>query len=307
MFLTPAAKPMSAPSHQSDPLEIASLDPASDISGWHGCLNLIYGSSNQHSQIRQSYHQAPLNLQRPFYPEGPEVCHSVIMHTAGGMVSGDRLSMDIELQPQAHALLTTAAAGKIYRSQGIEAQQTLQCRLAAGAVLEWLPLGTIVFEQARFRQTLRVELDPGAIYVGWEITRLGRSARGEKFMQGDWRSQTEVWQQGTPLWIDRQWLPGQPEVWQSPHGLAGQPVVGSFIWVGRAVETDTVQAARHLWQQVAPAQTAEVGVTRLQLGLICRYRGPSSQAARQWFMQVWHLLRSTYLGRPACPPRVWPL
>lgn len=285
------------------------LEPSSisNSSGWHGRLHLLYEKSDQQSQVKQSYHQAPLNLQRPFYLEGPGVCHSVIMHTAGGIVGGDRLSIDIELQPQAHALLTTTAAGKVYRSNGIEAQQTIQCQLAAGAVLEWLPLETIVFEQARFRQTLRVELEPSATYVGWDITRFGRSARGEQFMQGDWRSHTEIWQQGTPLWIDRQWLPGQEQVWQSSHGLAGNPVVGSFVWIGQTIDPILVQAARDLWQNVVQPRTAEVGVTRLQLGLICRYRGPSSQAARQWFIQVWNLLRSAHLGRPACPPRVWPL
>lgn len=282
------------------------LDTPSESSGWHGRLNVTYEKNEQETQIQQSYHQAPLNLQRPFYPEGP-VCHSVVMHTAGGMVGGDRLSLHIDLQPQAHALLTTTAAGKIYRSNGQEAQQTIQCQVAAGAVLEWLPLETIVFDQACFRQTLRVELGPDATYGGWDITRFGRSARGEQFMQGDWRSHTEIWRQGTPLWIDRQWLPGQPEIWHSPHGLAGQPVVGSFLWVGQAVETGTVQAARDLWATMAAAHTAEVGVTRLQSGLICRYRGSSSQVARQWFIQVWNLLRSLHLGRPACPPRVWPL
>jgi urease accessory protein UreH len=30
-------------------------------------------------------------------------------------VGGDRVSLDIELQPQAQALITTATAGKIYR------------------------------------------------------------------------------------------------------------------------------------------------------------------------------------------------
>lgn len=281
------------------------LDRQPDAASWQGRLNLIYGKNDHQTQVKQSYHQSPLNLQRPFYPEG-SVCHSVVMHTAGGMVGGDRLSINVELQPQAHALLTTTAAGKIYRSNGYDAQQTIQCQLAPGAVLEWLPLETIVFDQARFRQILQVKLSPGATYGGWEITRLGRSARGEQFKRGDWRSHTEIWQQGKPLWIDRQWLPGQPEIWQSPHGLAGQPVVGSFLWVGQAITPSIVQAARDLWQAVAPTP-AEVGVTRLQLGLICRYRGSSSQAARQWFIQVWNLLRSTQLGRPACPPRVWPL
>lgn len=281
------------------------LDRQPDAASWQGRLNLIYGKNDHQTQVKQSYHQSPLNLQRPFYPEG-SVCHSVVMHTAGGMVGGDRLSINVELQPQAHALLTTTAAGKIYRSNGYDAQQTIQCQLAPGAVLEWLPLETIVFDQARFRQILQVKLSPGATYGGWEITRLGRSARGEQFKRGDWRSHTEIWQQGKPLWIDRQWLPGQPEIWQSPYGLAGQPVVGSFLWVGQAVAPSIVQAARDLWQTVI-STPAEVGVTRLQLGLICRYRGSSSQAARQWFIQVWNLLRSTQLGRPACPPRVWPL
>lgn len=280
------------------------LDRHPDSASWHGRLNLVYKKTDHQTQIQQSYHQAPLNLQRPFYPEGP-VCHSVMMHTAGGMVGGDRLSINVDLQPQAHALLTTTSAGKVYRSNGYVVQQTILCQLAANAILEWLPLETIVFNQAQVRQTLRVELGSGAIYCGWEMTRFGRSARGEQFTQGDWRSHTEIWQQGTPLWIDRQWLPGQPEIWQSPHGLAGQPVVGSFLWVGQAVDPSTLKAARDLWQPTTDA--AEMGVTRLPLGLICRYRGPSSQAARQWFIQVWNLLRSTHLGRPACPPRVWPL
>lgn len=276
------------------------------VDSWHGRLALTYRKDAQHSQIERSYHQAPLNIQRPFYPEGAAVCHSVMMHTAGGMVGGDRLSIDVALQPHAHALLTTPAATKVYRSNGRGAQQTVQCQLEPHSVLEWLPLETIVFEQACIHQCLRVELGQDAIFAGWDMTRFGRSARGEQFMQGDWRSQTEIWRQGTPLWIDRQWLPGQPDLWQSPHGLAGQPVVGTFLWVGRDVEPSTVQAARDLWQTVTDA-SGEMGVSRIQLGLICRYRGPSSQKARQWFIQVWNLLRLTYLERPACPPRVWPL
>ncbi|ABW30067.1 urease accessory protein UreD [Acaryochloris marina] len=280
------------------------LEKQSDLASWHGRLSLTYEKKAHQTQVQQSYHQAPLNLQRPFYPEGP-VCHSVMMHTAGGMVGGDRLSINVTLQPQTHALLTTTSAGKVYRSNGHGAQQTVQCQLDTNAILEWLPLGTIVFDQAQFRQTLQVELGPGAIFCGWDLTRFGRSARGERFMQGDWRSHTEIWQQGAPLWIDRQWLPGQPDIWESPHGLAGQPVVGSFLWVGQGVEPNLVQTARDLWQPTTDG--AEMGVTRLPLGLVCRYRGPSSQAARQWFIQVWNLLRSTHLGRPACPPRVWPL
>lgn len=275
------------------------------VPGWQGSLDLVYSRQGQQTLVSHSYHQAPLNLQRPFYPEGPGVCHSVVLHTAGGVVGGDRLSMQIGLQPQSQVLLTTAAASKIYRSGGAEAQHSFNGQIAAGAVLEWLPLETIVFDQACYRQDLRINLEPGGTYVGWEITRFGRSARGEKFLGGQWRSSTEIWQQDRPLWIDRQMLSGPADRWHSPHGLGGKPVVASFVWLGEAVDPAQVSAARSLWQ--ADADLADIGVTRLQLGLLCRYRGSSSQAARQWFIQVWNLMRSARLGRNACLPRVWPI
>ncbi|MCL1474928.1 urease accessory protein UreD [Argonema antarcticum] len=275
--------------------------------GWHGNLNLVYASSTGNTQVIHASSQAPLKIQRPFYPEGADVCHSVILHTAGGVVGGDRLSLDFHLQPNAKALITTAAASKIYRSNGLEARQTIKMQVDAGACLEWLPQETIVFNGAIYRQDLRVELAPGATWLGWEITRFGRTARGEKFLQGEWRSHTEIWQEKRPLWIDRQWLPAGSEIIDSPHGLGGQPIVASLAWVGRSVPPEIVQKARMLWadRDIYPTR-GEAGVTRLAEGLLCRYRGSSTTEVRNWFKDVWHLLRLSFLERPSCVPRVWP-
>jgi urease accessory protein len=248
--------------------------------------------------------KAPLKVQRAFYPEGAAVCHSVVLHTAGGIVGGDRLSQDIHLEPNAHALITTAAASKVYRSNGQQARQTIQIQVDTNACLEWLPQETIVFNRAVYQQDLRVELALGASWLGWEITRFGRSARGEKFLQGEWRSHTEVWQQGRPLWIDRQWLPGGEEILNSPHGLAGQPIVATLSWVGQPVSPEIVAKARMLWSE--KERQGEAGVTQLISGLLCRYRGSSTFEVRNWFTDVWQLLRLSFLGRPSCPPRVWP-
>jgi urease accessory protein len=271
--------------------------------GWHGSLRLVFAREGEATQLMHEHVQAPLKVQRPFYPEGVEVCHSTILHTAGGIVGGDRLSLNIHLKPNAQALVTTPAAAKVYRTNGLEARQTVQVEVAPGACLEWLPLETIVFNQALYRQDMRVELAPGAHWISWEITRFGRSARGEQFLEGNWRSHTEVWQQGRPLWCDRQWLPGSEETFYSPHGLSGFPVVGSFVWIGQAVEPELVEKVRNLWVDGA----AEVGVSRLMSGLLCRYRGSSTIEARQWFISVWNLVRPLYLQRPVCIPRVWQL
>lgn len=272
------------------------------VTGWQGSLQLEFAHVQGKTQLAHCISKAPFKLQRPFYPEGADVCHSVILHTAGGVVGGDRLLLDIHLRPGAQALITTAAAGKIYRSNGLESQQTVRIQVDAGACLEWLPQETIVFNAARYRQTLRVELAPEATWLGWEITRLGRSASGERFLAGNWRSHTEVWQQGRPVWIDPQWLLGSEAMLDSPHGLAGYPVVGSFALIGSPVESTLVEQIRQLWQG-----EGDVGVTRLQSGLLCRYRGPATSEVRRWFLDVWQLVRLSYRQRPACIPRVWQL
>lgn len=271
--------------------------------GWQGSLHLRF--SQRHGQTQQTYAQmqAPLKVQRPFYPEGPAICHSVVLHTAGGMVGGDRLSQSIHLEPHAHALITTAAASKVYRTTGQAAKQAIALAIDADAALEWLPQETIVFNGAIYRQDLRVELAPSARWLGWEITRFGRSASGEQFLQGEWRSHTEVWQQGHPLWIDRQWLPASESILNSPHGLAGQPIIGTLSWIGEPVSPDLIAQARSLWN--AGERQGEAGVTGLISGMVCRYRGASTPEVRNWFTDVWQLLRHSSCGRSITKPRVW--
>ena len=307
--------------------------------GWQGQLSLEFDylpnplntetpkpAHDGTTRLIHSHGIAPLKVQRPFYPEGPRVCHSVIVHTAGGMVGGDRLQYALLIHPTAHALVTTAAASKAYKSNGHVAHQSVHVSVAEGGCLEWLPQPLILFNGAQYQQHLRVDLAPKAIWIGWDITRLGRTLRGESFDQGVWRSRLEVWQNGSPLWIDPQWVQGGSEMLTSLHGLAHCPVIGTFAIVGVTMSDNIVHQARQLWSETPdPLVRSDLtqgnrqemesvssfprlpmtGVSQLQAGLICRYRGASTIAAQRWFMKVWHLLRQTYLSRPSCTPRVW--
>ncbi len=291
---------------QKSVTEPSTEQAATKINGWHGRLNLVYANRSGSTQIIRNQMQAPLKVQRPFYPEGKEVCHSVILHTAGGVVGGDRLSSNFHLETNAKALITSAAASKIYRSSGLESQQNIDIKLEPGANLEWLPQETIVFDGAIYQQNLRVELAPQASILLWEITRFGRTARGEKFLSGKWRSHTEIWQQNRPLWIDRQLLIGGGKMLESPHGLAGKPVVATLAWVGEPVTAELMEKVRSLASEATIyPDNSTVGVTRIPNGLLCRYRGDSTAAARDWFVGVWDLLRLSFSERPCCLPRVW--
>jgi urease accessory protein len=270
---------------------------------WRGELRLRFARDTDGTRLVESRARMPLALQRPFYPEGPGVCHAIMLHPPGGMVSGDELTIDVALGEGSRALLTTPAAAKWYRSDGAVARQHTTLRVASGAISEWLPQETIVFDGARVEQQTRVELADGAYWLGWEVTRFGRSARGERFESGEWRAHTEVWRDRQPLWIDRQRLTGGDPLLGGAYGLAGQPVIATFAWVGAEARVELVEAARAAWH--AQPRTGQAGASRLRHGLVCRYRGPSSAEARQWLVAVWDLVRREAFGQGACPPRIW--
>ncbi len=59
-------------------------------------LSLRYEKQNGRSTLVQRSHHGPLVVQKPFYPEGDEVCHSIIVHPPGGIVAGDRLGINVD-------------------------------------------------------------------------------------------------------------------------------------------------------------------------------------------------------------------
>lgn len=266
---------------------------------WPGNLELTYTNQNLATQISHAHATAPLKVQKPFYPEGKNICHTVILHTAGGMVGGDTLQQKIHLQPASNALITTASAGKIYRSNGQIAQQFIDIKIDDNASLEWLPQETIIFDGAEFRQHLRVDLGENSSWLGWEITRFGRSARGEKFLSGEWHSNWEIWRSGQPLWIDRSFLFGGTMI-EGFQGLNDSAIVATLVYIGQPVSQNLVDKIRDF------SLIGEMGVTStLGEGILCRYRGNSSTEVRQWFKQVWRILRREINNREIIIPRVW--
>ncbi len=277
--------------------------PLTTPASWHGVLKITYQNRYNRTQPIAPYAQAPYKLQRSFYPQGQPICYTTIVHTAGGIVGGDQLSQSIQLQPETHAVITTAAASKIYRSKTLTASQTVNIDVGENACLDYLPRETIVFNGAQYQQQLQVNLASTATFFGWEIIRFGRSARGEQFLQGNWRSRTEIWQDGQLLWVDCPWLTGDKTILDSPHGLGGYPLVGTLVWFGKPVPPEMITAIRNLWEEMET--TGEAGTTALMSGLLCRYRGNSRAEVVNWFTTIWRLIRQFDGKEPPVTPRVW--
>ena len=267
---------------------------------WNVALSLGFKKVGDVTVLASRRHDGPLVVQKPLYPEGRAVCHVAIIHAPGGIAGGDRLGLDIDLAPSAHVLMTTPAATRWYKAAGREARQTSEIRVADGAVLEWLPQETIVFDQAEARIATEVQLGDGAVYAGWEITCLGRRASGEIFESGRLRQRLEIRRGDRLIWTERLNLRAGDRLLRSAIGLAGRHVSGTMVVAAGPMSAALLEACR----AEIPAD-GEGAVTALPDVTVARYLGGSAEHAKSYFESLRRVLRPWYAGRPAQRPRLW--
>jgi urease accessory protein len=113
-----------------------------------------------------------------------DALEGVIVNSAGGVAGGDRFSVFVAAQPHAHVTVTTAAAEKVYRASVADSLIDVRLRIAEGASVRWLPHETILFDRARLRRSIDVDLDDGASVLLTETVVFGRGAMGESVQEG---------------------------------------------------------------------------------------------------------------------------
>ena len=267
---------------------------------WHARLALQFSRRDARTVLVRRTHEGPLVVQKPLYPEGDAVCHCIIIHPPGGIAGGDSLQLDVDVEPHAVAQLTTPGAAKWYRAGGRAASASTTIRAGDGAVVEWMPQGTIVYHGAQAAATLAVDLHGNAIYIGWDVVCLGRTASAERFDAGEWRQRVDVRRDDALIWSERAVLAGTSAQMNSLSGLNGAPVFGTFMAVARNIDDSLLAKVRG----IAPT-SGEGVVTRFPGALIARYRGHASGAAQAWFVALWTLVRPALTARPAVAPRIW--
>ena len=270
--------------------------------GWRARLDLGFQMQANGTRLIRNRHSGPLLVQKPLYPEGADTCHIVVLHPPGGIAAGDRLRLEASLGAGSRALLTTPGAAKWYRSEGAEARQDVRLELAADAILEWLPREGILFDDSQVSTRLDVALAARALYVGWEILSFGRRASGERWQAGRLRMRTAIRREGRLLWCETADLVAAGGFARSPVGLAGFSVCGTLVVAGCDITDDVLEECRRMR---CDGTDARVGITRLPAVLVGRYLGDSTEAAFNWFVKLWALLRPVLTRRAACAPRVW--
>ncbi len=270
---------------------------------WLAELKLSFKSDGRRTILSERKHFGPLIIQKPFYPEG-EVCHIYLIHPPGGIVGGDELNLTVNVDKNAHALITTPAATKFYRGNDFQAKQIQTINVSAGCKMEWLPQETIFFSGCEANTKTIVNLEDDAQFIGWEIICLGRPASNEVFDQGYIRQVVEIWRDKEPIVIERSRLQGGNEILQSVWGMQGFVVMGTMMVTN--ADNLVLEAVReNIEKQNLDSNTIRLSATLINDVLICRALANQAESARESFIDIWKTLRPIVLKRTAVAPRIW--
>ena len=271
-------------------------------SGWKAKLELGYIARPERTVLAHRSRRGPLAVQRAFYPEGP-VCHSYILHPPGGVVGGDELLIDVSVDDDAQALLTTPGATKFYRSLGAKADQTQRFKIGKNACLEWLPQETIFFPGANAGLSTEIQLDADSAYIGWEVHCLGRPTNNEAFTSGKLLFSVDLKRKDQLLYKERLAIKSDEDL-KALAGLNGFPVMATLLAL--PATTEALELARQHCQDFAQqGSDGFAAPTLLDDVLVVRYLGNSTELAHRLFRSIWLSIRPLINGRDAVPPRIW--
>ncbi|WP_417258936.1 urease accessory protein UreD [Celeribacter sp.] len=170
----------------------------------------------------------------------------VIINTAGGVTGGDQFSTTITAHERAKLSVTTQAAERIYRASNATAG-TIKTKLTVedGAQLYWLPQETILFDGARLRRKIDVELNENATFLMLEPLVFGRDASGEILRSGALTDRVSITSGGRPVYLDAITLDGDITATLERSALAsGARAVANIVLVSpqAALLCDAVRA-----------------------------------------------------------------
>ncbi|CAK4666595.1 hypothetical protein AeMF1_012177 [Aphanomyces euteiches] len=163
-----------------------------------------------------------------------------ILGYGGGLVGGDCTRMNVQVGPDATAVLCTQATTKVYKPKltaPTHTSQEMSVTLDSNAFLALVPDPITCFDGAMYKQYQRFTVHPTAslVFIDWMTS--GRHARGESWSFASYESCNQVVMEGddAPILLDRMRLQEEAE-----HSLrarmGGMTVLGTVVLVGPRVK-----------------------------------------------------------------------
>ncbi|KZZ10888.1 hypothetical protein A3765_07985 [Oleiphilus sp. HI0130] len=275
---------------------------------WKARLALGYRQRSDKTVLSKMQFEGPLRVQRPFYPEHGR-CHTYLLHPPGGMVSGDQIDIDVSVDSNANAFITTPSAGKIYSADSANVVQTqnIQLSVSDGASLEFLPQENILFNGANARLSTTIDVSAKGRLIAWDMVSFGRPYGGYWFDSGSLSQQISISIEGDLVLHEGFRTDPELVILESSVGLMGYKHMGS-LFIAVPEEEDLYKTWVELIRQHVSAldiKDTSIGATHRHKLLIVRALSQDVEQLRNTFISIWQHIRPQVLGAEPIMPRIW--
>jgi len=268
----------------------------------NGQGNIEFSYRDGHTNLFHLYQSDPI---RVLFPDvsSEEIKQGIIVITSGGLVGGDKISLELTFGEKTAAMIMAQAAEKVYGSSEATCLMEIDLEANTQAWAEYLPQETILFDNARLNRTTRIRAAADSQVLAGEMVVFGRKGSGETFSSGYLRDSWEVWRDNKLVWIDTLLLEKNiPQVFNHPACLKNINGAATIVFISENVDTH-LNYARNLIEDSGDEVRTSVSIVNGVL--ITRFMGEDPLSLRTAFGKFWQNFRHQVASLPNSLPRLW--
>ncbi|KAG9128452.1 hypothetical protein FRC07_011209 [Ceratobasidium sp. 392] len=300
----------------------------------------VFGTQPHFNELSYTY---PLKLLSPSLPCHREIPSAIayVLSYGGGLVSGDRIDLSVEVEQGAGLVFLTQGSTKVFKSrtpadkhrfsaispaeQHNTTSQHLTATLSPSSLFLLLPDPVTCFESASYTQIQTLRLAPSSSLVLLDWFTSGRMARGEEWAFERYYSRNEVFVGDKRVARDVMLLEQTPANQTGAHGLptrklgdrlAPYACYATLILIGPLIQPliTSFQSAYNLISQRQRSEPENLiwSYSPLTDGGACvvRVAGKETELVKDWLKARLEGLVRIYFNRvadeyPDVPPRRW--
>lgn len=185
------------------------MHSATAAHGLHGHLDLLAcADAGGRTVLKRQSFSAPFHISKPHHDAGWLIVN--LASPSPGLLSGDRVRVNVEVGNDARLLLTTPSASRLHTMSGGHAELAQHFTVARGGCLDFFPEYLIPQRRTRYRQRTRISIEQGGTLLWCESIAPGRTASGEVFAYDELQFATDIFIGATHILRERfRLVPGE--------------------------------------------------------------------------------------------------
>ena len=245
--------------------------------GYAGIIDLVLEKQGENVVAPKKYFNGVFRLSPKMELDIEKITSYFIVQLGGGIVEGEKYKIAVEVKDDTRALITTQAAGKVYKCEnGHESLQETIIKLHENSILEYITDPLILYKDANYRQENNIYMKKNSTLIYTDGITSGWSPDKRKFQYEKAKLKTNVYMDGKTVLLDNMLIDPREDNIEGLGFMEGYKNFGTLIILNEKIDKKVIE---HLREEVLKLNLdVKFGITGLEInGFVLRVIGNLTQ------------------------------